>query len=86
MKNIALSSAALILATLSGLAFAQGDGGSQTACELSFSTCKQTARADYQFCRNLPQSSTPKNCTPTRDAALRSCTAAYNRCQNRNPS
>lgn len=82
MKNIALASTALALAALSGLATAQGDGGSQTSCELKFSTCKQTARADYQFCLNLPSSGTPKNCTPKRDAALRSCSAANTRCQN----
>jgi hypothetical protein len=78
MKTIARASSAMVLALLPGLALAQGNGGSQTSCELRYSTCKQTAKADYQFCKNASQ----KNCGAKRDAALRSCTAASNGCQN----
>lgn len=78
MRKIALISAGGILALTTGLASGQGNGGSQTACELQYSTCKQTARADYQFCKTASE----KNCKPQRDAALKRCTAASNRCSN----
>lgn len=78
MSKLAPLSAAWILAVLSGLASAQGDGGSQTPCELQYSTCKQTARADYQFCKNASE----KNCRPRLNKALQSCSASQNRCQN----
>ena len=70
--------AALLLFALSGLASAQGDGGSQTRCELQFSTCKQTANADYQFCKNASE----KNCRARLNKALQSCNSNQNRCQN----
>ncbi len=70
--------AAWILFALSGLASAQGDGGSQTPCELQFSTCKQTANADYQFCKNASE----KNCRARLNKALQSCNTNQNRCQN----
>ncbi len=68
-----------IIALSCGMAAAQGDGGSQSQCELRSSTCKQTARANYQFCKNDPGG---KNCATKRDAALRSCSAASSSCQN----
>ncbi|MDM0107910.1 hypothetical protein QTH97_23385 [Variovorax sp. J22R24] len=77
MRSTALRSAAWIVAAASGLAAAQGNGGSQTPCELRFSTCKQTARADYQFCKNAKE----KNCRPRLDDALKGCTTARNSCQ-----
>ena len=67
-----------LVVALSGPARAQGDGGSQTACELQYSTCKQTARADFQFCRNASE----KNCRPRLNKALRSCSSSQSRCQN----
>ncbi len=36
----------------------------QTACELQYSTCKQTARADYQFCRNASEEELPPALEP----------------------
>jgi len=79
MRTIFIAAAGVILAMLSGLATAQGNGGSQTSCELQYSTCKQTARADYQFCKNA----SGKGCGSKRDAALNSCSAANNTCQNK---
>ena len=70
--------AAVVAVSLSGLARAQGDGGSQTACELQHSTCKQTARADYQFCRNASE----KNCRQRLNRALQSCSSSQSRCVN----
>ena len=67
---------AWVLAALPWLAFAQGDGGSQTSCELKYSTCKQTAHADHQFCVQASQ----KNCAQNRDKALQQCSAAQTRC------
>jgi hypothetical protein len=78
MKKLSLSAAAWLLFLGSGLAAAQGDGGSQTACELQFSTCKQTAKADYQFCKNASE----KNCRARLNKALQSCSSGQNRCQN----
>ena len=78
MRRIALIFAALILAVLPGFGSAQGDGGSQTQCELEFSTCTQTARADYQFCLNASEN----NCQERLDTALQSCNARQNSCQN----
>lgn len=69
---------AVLLAGAPGLAQAQGDGGSQTACELQYSTCKQTARADFQFCKNASE----KNCRPRLNKALQGCRSNQNRCQN----
>lgn len=78
MGRIALRSAAWFIAAVSGLASAQGDGGSQTPCELRYSTCKQTAKADYQFCKNASE----KNCRARLNKALQSCNSNQNRCQN----
>jgi hypothetical protein len=74
----ALIAVAVLLAGSPGLALAQGDGGSQTACELQYSTCKQTARADFQFCKNASE----KNCRPRLNKALQSCRSSQSRCQN----
>lgn len=79
MKPLLLRHGGWLLALASSVAWAQGDGGSQTSCELKYSTCKQTARADYQFCKNDPGG---KNCAAKRDAALNRCTAANSTCQN----
>ncbi|MDM0113676.1 hypothetical protein QTI66_16070 [Variovorax sp. J22R133] len=76
MKNIALSMLALILVLMAGFAAAQGDGGSQTPCELQYSTCKQTAHADYQFCKQASQ----QGCQERLDAALGRCRAARDAC------
>ena len=78
MKKIALTSAAWILAAVPNFASAQGDGGSQTRCELQYSTCKQTAKADYQFCKTASE----KNCRPRLDKALKNCSVSRNNCQN----
>ena len=78
MRITALFAVVGCLTGLPGLACAQGDGGSQTACELQYSTCKQTARADYQFCRNASE----KNCRPRLNGALQSCNINQTRCQN----
>ena len=78
MRTLALNAAAALLLAFSGLASAQGDGGSQTSCELQFSTCKQTANADYQFCKNASE----KNCRVRLNKALQSCSSNQNRCQN----
>ncbi|RZL89414.1 MAG: hypothetical protein EOP82_19680 [Variovorax sp.] len=78
MRRIAFASIGWILALMCGFASAQGNGGSQTKCELQYSTCKQTANADYQFCKTASE----KNCRAKRDAALKSCSAARNGCQN----
>ena len=78
MRTIFIAAAGVILAMLSGLATAQGNGGSQTSCELQYSTCKQTARADYQFCKNASE----KNCRARLNKALQSCSSGQNRCQN----
>lgn len=67
-----------LVVVLSGAAAAQGDGGSQTPCELQYSTCKQTARADFQFCQNASE----KNCRPRLNKALQSCRSSQSRCQN----
>ncbi|MGJ7510533.1 hypothetical protein [Variovorax sp. GT1P44] len=77
MGRIALRSAAWIIAAVSGLASAQGNGGSQTPCELQYSTCKQTARADYQFCKTAKE----KSCRPSLDKAMKACSTARNSCQ-----
>ena len=77
MKKLSLSAAAWLLLLGSGLAAAQGDGGSQTACELQFSTCKQTAKADYQFCKNAKG----KSCRPNLNDAMKGCSTARNSCQ-----
>ncbi|MDM0032896.1 hypothetical protein QTI33_12250 [Variovorax sp. J22P271] len=78
MRKLTLRAAAWIFGLASGLAAAQGDGGSQTSCELQFSTCKQTANADYQFCKNASE----KNCRVRLNKALQSCSSGQNRCQN----
>jgi len=78
MRKTTLISAAWALASWAALASAQGDGGSQTACELQFSTCKQTANADYQFCKNASE----KNCRVRLNRALQNCGKNQNRCQN----
>ena len=77
MGRIALRSAAWFIAAVSGLAFAQGNGGSQTPCELRYSTCKQTAKADYQFCKNAKG----KSCRPNLNDAMKGCSTARNSCQ-----
>jgi len=66
------------LLALSGWACAQGDGGSQTRCSLQYSTCKQTANADYQFCKNASE----PNCRSLLNREMRSCQTARTRCQN----
>ena len=73
-----LAFAAVFAISLAGLARAQGDGGSQTACELQYSTCKQTARADYQFCRNASE----KNCRQRLNRSLQSCSSSQSQCVN----
>ncbi|MDM0066096.1 hypothetical protein [Variovorax sp. J31P207] len=73
-----LAFAAVVAVSLAGLARAQGDGGSQTACELQYSTCKQTARADYQFCRTASE----KNCRQRLNRSLQSCRSSQSRCAN----
>lgn len=78
MRKTTLIPAAWVLAAWSALASAQGDGGSQTSCELQFSTCKQTANADYQFCKNASE----KNCRVRLNRALQNCSSSQNRCQN----
>lgn len=78
MRTIALAAVAGLLSALAGLGHAQGDGGSQTACGLQHSTCKQTARADYQFCKNASE----RNCRPRLNKALQSCNISQTRCQN----
>lgn len=75
-KIIAIACAALAMAALPGLLSAQGDGGSQTSCELAYSTCKQTANADYQFCVQASQ----QNCQENLDRALQQCSNAQYRC------
>jgi len=75
-KTIAISFAVLAMAAFPALAPAQGDGGSQTSCELKNSSCKQTAHADHQFCRQ----SSGKNCQSKLNAALQSCSRARRRC------
>ncbi len=77
MGRTTLRSAAWIIAVVSGLASAQGNGGSQTPCELQYSTCKQTAKADDQFCKTAKE----KNCRSRRNDAMKACTTARNRCQ-----
>lgn len=76
MRSIALIFAALMLAALPGFGSAQGNGGSQTPCELQYSTCKITAQADYQFCLNASQGS----CQDKLDAALRNCDMRQSSC------
>lgn len=78
MKIALIASITVLFAVLSSPAASQGDGGSQTACELQYSTCKQTVRADYQFCKTASE----KNCRPKLNAALNNCRAAQTRCQN----
>jgi hypothetical protein len=75
-RTIALACAACAVAALSGSATAQGDGGSQTPCELQYSTCKQTANANYQFCVQASQS----NCQQLLDQELQRCSQAQYRC------
>ena len=75
-KAIALALVVWAVATVSGSASAQGDGGSQTPCELQYSTCKQTANADYQFCVQASES----NCQDRLNAALQRCENAQSRC------
>jgi hypothetical protein len=78
MGRIALLSTGWILALVSGLASAQGGGGSETKCELQYRTCKVTADADYQFC----VTASGINCQDQLDAALRRCSAANDSCQD----
>ena len=78
MRPLALIAVVGVVAVLSGPARAQGDGGSQTACDLQYSTCKRTARADFQFCRNASE----KNCRPPLNKALQACRSSQSRCQN----
>lgn len=61
---------------LFGYASAQGNGGSQTSCELQYSTCKQTAKADHQFCVQASD----QNCRRNLDRALQQCSKARYRC------
>lgn len=75
-KIIAIACAVLAMAALPGFSSAQGDGGSQTSCELQFSTCKQTAHADYQFCVQASE----QNCKRNLDRALQQCSNAQYRC------
>ena len=78
MRPLALIAFVGVVVVLSGPARAQGDGGSQTVCELQYSTCKQTARADFQFCRNASE----KNCRPRLNKALQACRSSQSRCQS----
>jgi hypothetical protein len=75
-KMIAIACAVLAMAALPGFSSAQGDGGSQTSCELAYSTCKQTANADYQFCVQASE----QNCKQNLDRALLQCRATRYRC------
>ena len=78
MRSIAFASIGSILALMYGLAPAQGNGGSETQCELQYRTCRETANADYQFCKTA----SGQDCQEKLDAALRNCSAASNRCQS----
>jgi len=75
-KSMAITCAALAMAAVPGFSPAQGDGGSQTPCELQYSTCKQTAHADYQFCVQASE----QNCKQNLDMALQRCSEAQYRC------
>ncbi|MGO4391266.1 hypothetical protein AB4Z46_07920 [Variovorax sp. M-6] len=75
-RIIGLACAVWAAVALSGSASAQGDGGSQTPCELQYSTCTQTANADYQFCVQASQS----NCQQHLNEALQRCSDAQTRC------
>ena len=78
MRSIARASFALSFVLLSGWASAQGDGGSQGKCSLQYSSCKQTAHANYQFCKNASQ----PGCQGLLNRELRACRVTRSRCQN----
>ena len=73
---IATAWVVLAVAALPGSSSAQGDGGSQTSCELQYSSCKQTAHADHQFCIQA----SAQNCRQNLNRALQQCTNAQQRC------